>query len=94
MDECNTKNDEEHPHHSERRYFMDAPFNSTLFNNAKHWINKRKQFIKLVSTKLSRRGAVVKGVEHISTKWRGSESRRFYQPGFEFVKTPLLILNH
>ena len=37
------------------------------------------------------RGAVVKGLEHISTyllvniEWRGSESRWFYQSGFEFA---------
>ena len=47
----------------------------------------------------SRRGAVVKGVEHISTnlstsEWRVFESRWFYQSGFEFAKTSLLILYH
>ena len=42
------------------------------------------------------RGAVVQGVEHIVSKpeWRGVESCLFYQSGFEFTKTPLLILNH
>ena len=48
----------------------------------------------------SRRGAVVKGVEHISTnlketyEWRGFESCWFYHSGVEFAKTSLLILNH
>ena len=29
-----------------------------------------------------------------TSEWRGFESRRFYQSGFEFAKTPILILNH
>ena len=29
-----------------------------------------------------------------TSKWRGFESRWFYQSGFEFGKIPLLILNH
>ena len=29
-----------------------------------------------------------------TSEWRGFESRWFYQSGFEFAKTPLLILNH
>ena len=44
---------------------------------------------------LDRRGAVVNGVEHVSTSlWRGFESRWFCRSGFEFAKTPLSILNH
>ena len=43
---------------------------------------------------LSRRGAVVDGVEQIcksTSEWRRFDSRWFYQSGFEFAKTPLLI---
>ena len=41
------------------------------------------------------RGEVVKGVEHISTNLKVNiESRWFYQSGFEFAKTAILILNH
>ena len=29
-----------------------------------------------------------------TSEWRGFETRWFYQSGFEFAKTPLLILNH
>ena len=29
-----------------------------------------------------------------TSEWRGFESRWFYQSGFEFAETPLLILNH
>ena len=29
-----------------------------------------------------------------TSEWRGFESREFYHSGFEFAKTPLLILNH
>ena len=44
-------------------------------------------------------GAVVKGVEQISTNllvyiWRGFESRWFCRSGFEFAKTQLSILSH
>ena len=50
-----------------------------------------------VCAKIKRRGAVVKGVEHISTyfdncvsqhlsEWRGFESRWFCRSGFEFEK--------